>query len=310
VEWIEAHYDRDAPEVKAIRVFETCVPGATFAVTVREPDREEQVVYKAAPVHLGNKAQVLEIPLDPPRKLRAVRAYVSNELGVQWSEIDTIGLVAVRPVPEAMRRKPQRPSMRFGILFAAALTVLIAAIFGFWVLSGFPGTGAPVDTPTARLGGATMMTWNAQLETMTRAGTVWAQGAAQASTAYGSTQWSPAAANGAPDVFPAHRDDGRAWAPQYADAGQEWLQLQFPLTAARAIVVVETFHPGALVRIDDLSVPGAPVVLWEGATSAIQSSRLLSLELPAPRNITTLRLVADTSRVSGWYAIDAVGLVP
>jgi DNA-directed RNA polymerase subunit RPC12/RpoP len=309
VEWIEAHYDPDAPAVNAIRVFETCMPGATFAVTVRELEREEQIVYKGAPKNLGNKAQVLEIPLDPPRKLQAVRAYVSNELGAQWSEIDTIGLVATEPVPESMRRKPQKPSVRFGLWLAAAVIVLGLLIFGGWALTGFSGTAAPVETPTARIGGATMMTWNAQLPTMTRAGTVWAYGA-QASTAYGSTQWTAAAANGPPEVYPAHRDDGRAWAPLLADGGQEWIQVQFMPTAARAIVVVETFHPGALVRIDDLSVPSAPVVLWEGSTTAIQSSRVLSLELPAPRNITILRLVADTSRVAGWYAIDAVGLVP
>ncbi|MBW2277648.1 MAG: hypothetical protein JRF63_09170 [Deltaproteobacteria bacterium] len=309
VEWIEAHYDQNAPAVKAIRVFETCVPGATFAVTVREPGGEEQVVYKGAPTPLGNNAQVLEIPVDPPRKLQTVRAYVSNALGPQWSEIDTIGLVATQPVPVSMRRKPRKASMKFGLVFVAIMVAVAVAIGGTLAWYDSAG-GAPVDVPAARLPGAKMMTWNAQVATMNQAGTVWAAGQAQASSSYGSAQWCPASANRAPDVFPAHQDNGRAWASRNPDAGQEWLQLQFPLTTARAVVVVETFHPGALIRIDDLSNPNAPVVLWEGSTTPIQSSRVLSLELPAPRNITTLRLVADTSRVSGWYAVDAVGLVP
>jgi hypothetical protein len=310
VEWLEAHYDTTAPAVNAIRVFETCVPGATFAVTVREPGGEEQIVFKRAPTPMGNVAQVLEIPLDPPRKLQAVRAYVSNELGSQWSEIDTIGLVATQPVPESMRRKPQRASMKAGLLFAAILIAVIVAVVAIWAASGFPGSGENVDTPADRLQGAKMMTWNAQLEAMTQAGTVWAAGRASASSTYGSTGWNAASANGPPDVLPSHGDNARAWASQNADLGLEWLQVQFPLTAARSVVVVETFHPGALVRIDDLSNPNAPVILWEGSTAPIQSSRVLSLELPAPRYITSLRLVADTSRVAGWYEIDAVGLVP
>jgi hypothetical protein len=310
VEWIEAQYVPNAPPVKAIRVFETCVPGATFAVTVREPGKEEEVVFKRAPEPMGNVAQVLEIALDPPRQIRTVRAYVSNELGTQWSEIDTIGLVATQPVPESMRRKPQKASVRFALLFTAILIAVIVAVVAIWAGSGFPGSGENVDTPTDRLQGAKMMTWNAQLGTMNQAGTVWAAGDARASSSYGTSGWSPVSANGPPNVYPAHGDNRAAWASQNADVGLEWLQVQFPLTAARAVVVVETFHPGALVRIDDLSNPNAPVILWEGSTLPIQSSRVLSLELPAPRYITTIRLVADTSRVSGWYEIDAVGLVP
>jgi LSD1 subclass zinc finger protein len=310
VEWIEAQYGPSAPAVNAIRVFETCVPGATFAVTVRESGGEEQVVFKRAPTPMGKVAQVLEIPLDPPRELQAVRAYVSNELGSQWSEIDTIGLVATQPVPESMRRKPQKASMKLGLLLTAILVAVVVAIFAIWAASGFPGGGAPVEAPSARLDGAKMMTWNAQLETMTQAGTVWAIGEARASSSYGTTGWNPSSANGPPNVFPAHGDNSGAWASQNADVGTEWLLVQFPLTTARAVVVVETFHPGALVRIDDLSNPNAPIVLWEGSTLPIQSSRVLSLELPVPRNITTIRLVADTSRVAGWYEIDAVGLVP
>ncbi len=313
VEWIEARYPSGAPPVKAIRVFETCVPGATYAVTARE-DGDHELLWEGKPTRMGNTAQVLEIRVDPPRKLSAVRAYVSNSLGNQWTEIDTIGLVAPEPIPVAMRRKPPRFRPAHKALLIAAIAgaaiFLAASICSTAELneeSETPELASPVESVT----GAVMKVWQTDVAGMTDAGTVWASTAVGRSSAYGKDDWSAARALGPPDVFPAHLDSKQAWAPRQQNRGQEWITVGFAgVKNAGSVIVVETLNPGALVRIDDLSDPDAPVVLWRGTTSAPGKSRILSLELPEPRNISRLRLVLDTKRVAGWNEIDAIGLVP
>ena len=114
---------------------------------------------------------------------------------------------------------------------------------------------------------------------------------------------------GMPDVFPAYGDMVNAWAPEPTDDGGEWLTVRFPTSVqASAVLIVETYGAGALARVDDLST-SPPSTLWEGQTGA-SGSRVLRLSLPTPRPIHTIRLILDTTRVSGWNEIDAVGLVP
>jgi hypothetical protein len=70
---------------------------------------------------------------------------------------------------------------------------------------------------------------------------------------------------GAPDTFPRDCDCNEAWASEEPDLGAEWITVAFPNPVdARSIVVVETFNPGAVVRVDDVSEADAPVLLWEG----------------------------------------------
>jgi len=317
VEWVEASYDPKAPPVKAIRVFETCVPGATYALTLRGEGDEDELVWQRKPEPTGNRAQVLEIPLDPPRSVRAVRAYVANDLGARWSEIDTIGLVAVTPVPESMRRKPprMRPVSKL-LLFTAVIAV------GVWVAttlfaksdaaSGASASeSAAILPPEQSVGGAAMKRWNTDVAGMRAAGTVWASAVSGRSSEYGNPDWGAVRATGAPDVFPTHGDAKNAWATKDKNRGQEWISVRFPTVAnAGSVIIVETFNPGALARIDDLSDPKAPVMLWRDSTSALGESRILSLELAEPRPISHLRILLDTTRVTGWNEIDAIGLVP
>ncbi len=314
VEWIEASYDSSAPPVEAIRVFETCTPGATFAVTIREPgsDRDE-LVWQSPPEQVGNRAQVVEIRLDPPRRVRSARAYIKNSIGSHWSEIDTIGLVATTPVAEELRKKPSRAG-RWGWMIAL-LVISVAGIIFFTLLeasSQSKATITPViSTPARIVTGQTMKVWNADALTMAEDGTVWASTATGVSSQYGAKDWSPAQALGAPNVLPIHGDNKRAWAPKAQNRGGEWISVRFaPVAQTGSIVIVETFNPGAVVRIDDLSDPAAPVVLWNGTTQSPKTSRVLSLELGQPRAISEVRVVLDTSKVSGWNEIDAIGLVP
>lgn len=138
----------------------------------------------------------------------------------------------------------------------------------------------------------------------------WATSSHGFSSQYADPAWSAAQAVGRPDVFPRHGDLQEAWASKAPDAGTEWLILGFDTTEpATAVRIVETLHPGALVRVDDVSGPTS-VALWAGTTESLTDrSRVLEVVLPEARAITRLRLVLDTRRVAGWNEIDAVGLV-
>ncbi|MBW2276378.1 MAG: hypothetical protein JRF63_02735 [Deltaproteobacteria bacterium] len=115
---------------------------------------------------------------------------------------------------------------------------------------------------------------------------------------------------GVPDVYPSHKDSASAWAPAGQDGTQEWIVVSFdPPLQATGIVVVETFNPGAVVRIDDMSNDAVPVPLWFGASPPAAQARVLLLNLSERRLISSVRVVLDTSRVAGWNEIDGIGLV-
>jgi len=82
-----------------------------------------------------------------------------------------------------------------------------------------------------------------------------------------------------------------------------------PPTAA--ILIVESFGPGALVAVDDASDPGHMVGLWTRGEDHVVSdpTHVLRIDLASPRPLSALRIVRDTRRVEGFNEIDAVGLV-
>ncbi|MCC7538169.1 MAG: hypothetical protein IT379_18225 [Deltaproteobacteria bacterium] len=121
-----------------------------------------------------------------------------------------------------------------------------------------------------------------------------------------------------PRVFPRHelRDDD-AWSPYADDAGIEWIAAEWASAVrARRIVVLETFHPGAVVALHDTSDEIAqPMLLarrtglWRGTTPRRNEARALVFTLAAPRYLQRVRLVLDTRRAPGRNAIDAIGLL-
>jgi hypothetical protein len=317
-EWVEAIYPAKAPPVKTVRVFETCVPGATFAVTATADDGTEELIWYAAPRELRG-AQVLEIPISPPRKLSRVRAYVDNTIGWNWSEIDTIGLIATEPVPRHLRRRPAFLTARGWTLSIIALVLLgMAALMATsgsksdeppsMFLAG--SVANPPDAPGAD--GAFMEPWFIDAKELPYSRVVWASSVHGASSEYGSAGWSAGQARGAPNVYPRHGDVTEAWATRAPDGGTEWIEVAFELPdPARGLVLVETFNPGAVVRVDDLSDRAHPVTLWRGTSKPTPGrARLLRLTFARPRTIERVRVVLDTRRVKGWNEIDAIGLLP
>jgi hypothetical protein len=333
VEWIEVDFPPHAPPAQAIRVFETNLPGATFAISILRgvgDQRVEEVIWQREPTLTGDDAQILEVEVRQPQHIDRLRVYVSNNLGSGWSEIDTVGLVTVLPVPTELRQAPPAGSSSgasgWGCAIAAFVAVGLAGA-GFSMLldtgSSPPGgaatprvsSGSEAPTPpraAAAVAGASLSTWSVDGAGLAAARTLWASAVGSYSSQYSDTRNAASSVGGPPDVFPSYGDMPGGWAPLEQDRGEEHIEVRFPTpTSARSIVILETFHPGALARVEDISDGQAPTILWEGnALTTTEQARVLSLDLPSPRVIGALRIVLDTTRRAGWNEIDAVGLLP
>lgn len=110
---------------------------------------------------------------------------------------------------------------------------------------------------------------------------------------------------GAPDVFPETGDHPGAWAPAVMNHGNQWLELGFPAGPASEVVIIANSNPKGLYRVDDLSDPDHPAVLWQGNLS--RRASVIRLVLPEPRPLSALRLLMNTEP-RGSEEIDAVGL--
>jgi hypothetical protein len=308
VEWIEIDYRPDAPLVRAIRVFETNDPGASFAVTSLDGGQEE-LLWQQPPRMMGGGAQILEIELATPRRFERLRVYVSNSHGSSWAEIDTVCLVAAEPLPLEMRTsRPSFVRRNWGCLgVLATLGLAFACFVGIGMnersseRSPMPAAPAEIvpNTVLAVLGGGDL------------SGVIWASDVGAFSSEYGESRNSARAAAGAPDVYPRYRDLSAAWAPGLSDGSEEFIELGFGRSVrAHAVVVVETLGAGAVSRVDDVTPGRPPAILWAGATGGASEARAITFQLAEPREISAVRLVLDTSRVAGWNEIDAVGLLP
>ncbi len=123
-----------------------------------------------------------------------------------------------------------------------------------------------------------------------------------------------------PDVYPTHeRNSGKSWEPKDPDNGQEWVIAKWNRRGysnilepvrAKAIVIVETYNPGAVVAVDTIenyfaedgnkTLQGAmkKTRVWAGAMEAAKESR-----------VSVLRLLLNTKQVPDYNSIDTVGLL-
>lgn len=307
VEWVEVDFAHELP-VTAVRVFETNQPGSTFAVV--DATHGDQFLYEALPRSEG-EARVLEVAVDPPRPIRRLRVYMVNP---GWAEIDTVGLLAAEALPEALRVRRPAP-VRNGCLSVAAGLSIVAfalAVIGAAVSKGTARGPTPTrPRPVATIGPSSMARSPVDASELSARGVRWASEVIGFSSEYSSTANAAAAVRFAPDVYPANGDVAGAWASSATDAGEEWIEVRFaaPVTAA-SVLWVETFNAGAVVRVDDVTRPAAPVVLWEGSPTRVPGSVVAEVSLPARRTIGAVRLVLDSRAVPGWNEIDAIGLVP
>lgn len=171
-----------------------------------------------------------------------------------------------------------------------------------------PRLRAALSTTDAAMGAATPAGPNASPTD----GLQWAA-AARASSEYRATDYSAKQVIGAPDVA-AHGDNARAWAPKTKDAGEEWLEVTFARAVfATGVRVVQSCHPGAVVRIEAIDADGRATGLWQGPdATAYTKGRIGVLDATFARTavpVQRIRIVLDTKRSADWREIDAVALL-
>jgi hypothetical protein len=313
VEWIELQYSNDLP-VTGVRVYETHKAGNVYAIV--DHSGADELLF-AGDVDPRGDASVLEVTFDAPRVIRRLRVYLSNSSG-GFTEIDTVALLARDPLPLQARQHvpPPTSAPSFGGLMAGilALTMLVVAGVLVIVSSGDTESSELLSAPTTTLPGTTILMGTEPLQAIYLRNPRWAQAVVDFSTQYGTNASAATQALSAPDVYPAAGDIPQAWAPQSADRGIEHITLFFGQPQlTRAVFWLETYNPGAVVRVDDLSDPANPVTLFAGVDPTRGAGRpamAVEVQLPAPRPIHTVRLYLDTSVVAGWNEIDAVALIP
>lgn len=124
--------------------------------------------------------------------------------------------------------------------------------------------------------------------------------------------WGPEQATGAPDTWPKSGDLTTAWASKTPDGQCEWLELTYdaPIRPA-AVLVYETYNPGAVDRVTGYDASGKEVELWSGAdpTPAGSEKGISVIPVHPSFDLTRIRVYVDSPKVTGWNEIDAVGLL-
>jgi hypothetical protein len=122
--------------------------------------------------------------------------------------------------------------------------------------------------------------------------------------------WGPEQATGEPDTNMAG-DIQTAWASQSQDDQDEWLMLEYaePIVPS-AVLVYETFNPGALVRVTAFRLSGEEVELWKGQDPTATDAEMGVSEVPVKADFKTNRIKIHIASkdVPGWNEIDAVGV--
>lgn len=316
VEWVEVRFASEIA-VSALRVYETHRAGSTYAIV--DMTRGERLLY-AGPVETRDGAAVLEVQLDAPRVIKTLRVYVVNR---GWTELDAVALLAASPLPMELRAPIPRPG-RGALLVAAVVLALACAGAAVGVLN-VGGTRAPsprapslraprrpLPSVVSTVPGAAFTYTRVAPELLAAGKVRWATAVSDFSTEYSTTRNAAADVVGPPDVYPRNGDIDGAWASLETDAGDEWITVRFAApTRATAVVWAETLSPGAVVRVDDVSDPAAPVALWSGVASPSSAAAdVAQVTLASPRTLSAVRIVLDTRRVTGWNEIDAIGLIP
>lgn len=106
-------------------------------------------------------------------------------------------------------------------------------------------------------------------------------------------------------------DISTAWASASQDDQKEWLVLEYDQSVVPvAVVVHETYNPGAVVKVSHYPRWGSEQVLWEGTDPTPSSAGMGVSRLPVSAGVKTSRIKVyiDSPAVAGWNEIDAVGL--
>jgi hypothetical protein len=122
--------------------------------------------------------------------------------------------------------------------------------------------------------------------------------------------WGPEQATGEPDTNMAG-DIQTAWASQSQDDQDEWLMMEYAeAVVPTAVLVHETYNPGALVKVTAFKLDGTEVELWKGQDPTATDAEMGVSEIPVKVDFKTnrIRIHIASKDVPGWNEIDAVGI--
>ena len=128
----------------------------------------------------------------------------------------------------------------------------------------------------------------------------------------GPRRWGPEQATGAPDTWPKSGDIETAWASKTPDGQREWLELTYDVPLRTfAVMIYETYNPGAVDRITGYDAEGKEIELWKGEdpTPAGSEKGISVIPLHSQFDVTRIRIYLDSPKVPGWNEIDAVGAI-
>jgi hypothetical protein len=142
---------------------------------------------------------------------------------------------------------------------------------------------------------------------------------AKASTSYAGNLDNPQAgyhpmqAAGIPNVD-RHSDDSSSWATKEADAGIEWIELDYAkLVNATEVRIRQTYNPGAIIKVELFDESGAAHNIWQGPDMTDYPANEISwLNIPIEKTeykTQKLKITLATNAVDGWNEIDAVQLI-
>lgn len=129
-------------------------------------------------------------------------------------------------------------------------------------------------------------------------------------TAVAGASWGVEQATGPPNTS-GSGDIVTAWASGTPDGQQEWLLLKYakPVQPS-AVVIHETYNPGALIKVSVFDPDGKEVIVWTGVDPTPPTSPRGVSTIPIKVDFKTSRvkLYFDSPKFPGWNEIDAVGL--
>ena len=271
-------FDHNGYAATGLLILETYNPGAVFAVATRF-DGIEHTLWQRAPGKTRSKAHVLEISFTLPTRIDSVTLWLDTSRVSGYNEIDAIALLLdLGDAPTT----------------ATSNTVTISPARGF---SGSPYGHAyrlsqrQIDALSYRRNDA--LSWATSAST---------------SSNYGGS-WDISNLRGRPEVFPKHGDISGAWAQDSSDAGIQWARASFRADApAIAVMIFETYNPGAIFCVVAKTDRGDEVVYYDRPADAGERAQLLCVELPEPMQVLEVELWLDTSIGDSYNELDAVAL--
>src|SRR5262249_44759445 len=91
----------------------------------------------------------------------------------------------------------------------------------------------------------------------------------------------------------------------------EWLMMEYaePIVP-KAVMVYETYNPGALVRVTAFRLDGEEVEVWKGKDPTGTDKQMGISVVPVKVNFKTnrIKIYLASKEVPGWNEIDAVGV--